>query len=299
MVSQSANTDVWPCSQEYCDLCGDRYQGVPYSPSGRFQILKCPRCGLLWTSPLLTHKPIFVGEEVYLENADKQKERFREQVRLFLRITGLPALPGLRVLEVGSGLGFFLDVCEELGIGAEGCDTAPQAVAYANRNRRRVREGTLDAQYQHEAFDAVFAFNLIEHLPHPSAFLREVHRVLKPDGTLVLETPTQDSLFHRLGRLGDLCSRGALRLYGMGPSGHIYKFCGKTFRSLLNSKFELLYEKNVGSPWCEIWGNSSRVRLQNRRLYRLALPLAYSIAGVIGQENRTMVMLRKCSSTMG
>jgi hypothetical protein len=108
-----------------------------------------------------------------------------------------------------------------------------------------------------------------------------------------LETPTQDSLFHRIAKLGDLFSHGAIRLYGMGPSGHIYKFSGKTFRYLRNPEFEVFYEKNVSSPWSEIWGNSSHLDMDHRYLYKLALPLAYNIAGLIGQENRTMTLLRK------
>ena len=291
--AKPSNSEFGLSSQEYCDLCGNEKKGRHYSSATNHDILQCPSCRLLWTSPLLRGKPVYAGEETYVSNEIPQKVRFRKQLRLFMEKTGHTQPESLRVLEIGSGLGYFLDVCEEAGIKAEGCDIAAEAIAYANRTRSRVREGTLDSYYPSESFDAIFAFNLIEHLPHPALFLREAYRALKPNGTLVLETPTQDSLFHRLGRVGDICSRGKFALYGMAPSGHIYKFSKKTFGHLAKSEFDILYAKNVASPWSEIWGNSSSITLENRGLYRFSLPIVYLVAEMTGQENRMLVMLRK------
>jgi len=43
--------------------------------------------------------------------------------------------------------------------------------------------------FEDNCFDAVTAFELIEHLFDPDHFLKEVYRVLKPEGTFVLSTP--------------------------------------------------------------------------------------------------------------
>jgi 2-polyprenyl-3-methyl-5-hydroxy-6-metoxy-1,4-benzoquinol methylase len=101
----------------------------------------------------------------------------------------------LRILDVGCGLGFLLDVCEAAGMHAEGCDINEKAVRHANRQTQRVRLGTWDDFYQDSTFDIVFALNVIEHLPHPRSFFCEVRRVLRAGGLFVLETPTQESLF--------------------------------------------------------------------------------------------------------
>src|ERR1700733_668557 len=134
-------------TQDYCDLCrlpGQRYSSVP-----GYSILRCERCSLIWTDPLLNDRPGFTGEDVYRANELSQKDRFRQQVRTFLGKAGIERQqPGrLRILEIGSGLGFFLDVCEEFGFAAEGCDLADHAVHYANREQVRVRKGTLDTFY--------------------------------------------------------------------------------------------------------------------------------------------------------
>lgn len=43
-------------------------------------------------------------------------------------------------------------------------------------------------------FDAILSTEVIEHLENPRAVFREFHRLLRPDGTLIMTTPNQESL---------------------------------------------------------------------------------------------------------
>jgi SAM-dependent methyltransferase len=281
--------------QEHCDLCAER--GNLYGKGRSYDLLSCRRCSLIWTNPLEypsnndSASDDYWAEDVYLENSEAQKKRFRQQLRTFIRKSGVSDPKSLKVFEVGSGLGFFLDVCDEAGVEAEGCDVVERAVKYANRERARVRLGTLDSFYSDESFDALFAFNLIEHLPHPKDFLTQAHRVLKRGGILVLETPIQESLFHRMARLGYRLSKGRLNLFGMDPGGHVYKFSKKTFHS--HTGFQSLYQRNIDSPFGEIWGKSSMTSVDNKFIYRLSLPLAWTVARATRQGNRLFVLLQK------
>ena len=54
--------------------------------------------------------------------------------------------------------------------------------------------------YDDESFDIVHANQVIEHLPRTDHFLREIHRVLKPDGYAVLSTNNLSS-WHNIGSL--------------------------------------------------------------------------------------------------
>ncbi|HVX07914.1 class I SAM-dependent methyltransferase [Humibacter sp.] len=66
-------------------------------------------------------------------------------------------------------------------------------------------------------FDAICAMDVIEHLPDPPAVLRELHRVLKPGGTVVITTPSEGSLFKRFATSANRLSRGRVgRAYYSG-----------------------------------------------------------------------------------
>ena len=283
-------------TKESCDVCG--LDGMICARSNGYDVLRCSRCCLLWTNPVASQSaPSGYMErvgEVYRANVKAQKKRFRRQLETCIRRARLGDPRGLRILEVGAGLGFFLDVCEEFGISAEGCDVDEGRVADANRERVRVRLGTLDDSYGEASFDAVFAFNLIEHLTHPKDFLARAQRVLKANGLLVIETPIQESVFHALGRVAYSLSRGRVNFLALNPGGHNYKFSKKTFELVCQDMgFSLVYQRNVNSPFAEIWGKSSAISLRHKLLYRLALPPAWLLGEAVGRGNRLFVILRK------
>jgi len=203
-------------------------------------------------------------------------------------------LKSLKILEVGSGFGFFLDVYEEFGITTEGCDISERAVTYANQERERVRLGTLDYYYENETLDAVFAFNLIEHLTHPKHFFIQTRRVLKSGGLLVLETPIQESLACKLIRIIYLLSNKKLNFLHLvvSPGGHIYIFSKRTIKYICDDMgFRNLYQKNINTPFGEVWGKSSITSMNYKSLFRFSLLIIWPISKIMAQENRLFIIL--------
>ena len=100
---------------------------------------------------------------------------------------------GGRVLEVGAGAGALLAELQERFPRArlEGVELSERAAAEARSRGRAVRAGGT-AGYSPSAFDAVYSIAVLEHVPSPTAFLFELHRLLVPGGTLLLAQPTQD-----------------------------------------------------------------------------------------------------------
>jgi SAM-dependent methyltransferase len=96
-----------------------------------------------------------------------------------------------RLLDVGSGFGFFLVEMKHRGWEAVGVEISKKAIDYArNILGLTIHPGPIeDAGFSDNHFDAVTGFYVIEHLPHPMAFLKECYRILKPGGLLLLRYP--------------------------------------------------------------------------------------------------------------
>lgn len=116
------------------------------------------------------------------------------ELRVFL--SALP--PKAQVLNVGCGTFLNLpDLPDHLQY--SGCDIDPRAVEscrarYADRKLRFEVAQPLTLPFSDDAFDAVYATEVIEHCDYPERWLREVMRVCKPGGKVLLTTPNYASI---------------------------------------------------------------------------------------------------------
>jgi SAM-dependent methyltransferase len=118
----------------------------------------------------------------------------------------LEASDGERVVDLGCGDGVTLDVLAgATGSGMlVGLDSAAQALAEAARRLGNGRPGGRVALVRADlsaplplgdrSVDKAICHNVLESLVDPDAFLREVHRVLRPGGRLVLSHPDYDTM---------------------------------------------------------------------------------------------------------
>ena len=102
---------------------------------------------------------------------------------------------GRRVLDLASGEGFGSAILAEAAESVTGVDVDPTTVAHAEANyaapNLRFQAGSaLDlSEFDDGAFEAVVAFELIEHLSEHDRLLAEIDRVLDPEGVAILSTP--------------------------------------------------------------------------------------------------------------
>ena len=98
--------------------------------------------------------------------------------------------PEPRILDVGCGTGANLKMLAACGR-AEGVDISPQAVEFCReRGLESVKLGAIEhLPYEDDSFEIVTALDVVEHLDDDVAGLREMRRVLRPDGRLLLFVP--------------------------------------------------------------------------------------------------------------
>ena len=96
-----------------------------------------------------------------------------------------------RILDVGCGTGANLLMLSKYG-DAEGVDVSEDALAFCReRGLENVKLGAAEQlPYDDDTFDLVTALDVVEHLDDDLAGLREMRRVLRPGGRVLLFVPT-------------------------------------------------------------------------------------------------------------
>jgi SAM-dependent methyltransferase len=98
--------------------------------------------------------------------------------------------PGGRALDIGCGNGGWLLKLRTLGWRVEGVEFSAQACQQARAAGLTVHQGSLvDAELPSEHFDVVRIWQTLEHVPDPAGVLREIARILKPGGQLLVGVP--------------------------------------------------------------------------------------------------------------
>ncbi len=125
------------------------------------------------------------GREFYDAHA-RERYNLEPWIRPFARFD---EGAGLRVLEVGVGMG--ADYLEWLKAGADayGIDCTPRAVAHTERrcglNGFTPKVSVADAEtlpFSDDSFDLVYSWGVVHHSPDTAACFREIARVLRPGG---------------------------------------------------------------------------------------------------------------------
>lgn len=98
-----------------------------------------------------------------------------------------------QLLDLGCGYGrFTLRAGKTIGSkGLHGVEIVDEKIDKARERGIDVRKGDLNQKlpFQNESFDVIIASHIIEHLDNTDTFVKEIYRVLKPGGYLIIATP--------------------------------------------------------------------------------------------------------------
>ena len=110
-----------------------------------------------------------------------------------------------------------------------------------------MRTGSLEAQnFLPESFDAITLWDVIDHIEKPQKFLENIYKLLKPGGTVVVETTMEDSLVYRIAHYmyilsGEYIKTPVLRCH---PLHHSTFYSTHTMRkALTKAGFRNIIEK--------------------------------------------------------
>lgn len=100
-----------------------------------------------------------------------------------------------RVLDVGCALGHSVGRFSSIGLKSVGCDVSAWATQRAKKKYKDlevIRAGTPFLPFRRGTFDVTTTFETLEHCADLSSALREMSRVTKVKGLVVVSVPTTD-----------------------------------------------------------------------------------------------------------
>lgn len=107
----------------------------------------------------------------------------------------IPYIENGSVLDIGCGNGEYLLRLKSIGWRCKGVEFNDTAVSICRSHALDVFQGELHAAgFESESFDFVTAHHLIEHVPNPSELMREIARITKTGGSVLIRTPNSESL---------------------------------------------------------------------------------------------------------
>ena len=227
-----------------CNLCEGRSAKPAYQLTDlllerldtQVILVKCDTCGLVYQNPRPTMEEIgayYPPEYESYQPLSGQKKlpwllgkAYQYGTDKRCRIVTRLQQNGGRLLDVGCATGNFLMGMKRLpNWELYGVEPNEHAARVAQENGLNVFVGVLEqARYPDNFFDAVTLWDVLEHLHDPKTSLKEIFRILKPGGLLVVRVPNLDSwdagIFRRAWA-------------GLDAPRHLYVFDRRTLSQIL------------------------------------------------------------------
>jgi len=244
-----------------CIVCGGDEYHLKYDLASGC-IWRCSNCGMmcLWPQPteeglrVIYDDQYYKNEKFFADNdeslygyvdylSEKQFRRLDSNRILEPIAEHLPVAEGDKpsLLEVGCGLGLFMEEAYDEGFDVEGVEFNRYAYEHVRgKFNFPIHLGNLcDLQPRRESYDVCCLLDVIEHLLDPRAMVRRVSQLVRPGGMCVLQTMDCSSFVSRLlgARLEDF----------RRTREHLYFFDRKTIAKLLGEfGFEVVSISYIG-----------------------------------------------------
>ncbi len=247
-----------------CRACGSTSVN-PFARIRGFSLARCADCGSATTDAEMgpAHARAYYQASYFrggdYEDYARDEAIIKSNFECFARKLA-PLCANGRLLEVGCAYGYFLDVARGRWE-AEGIDVSEAAIDAARvRHGPRVRCGDLlTASLQPRNYDWIVAWDVLEHLDRPRAYLRRISELLRPGGRVALTT----------GDFGSLAARLAGRRWRLlTPPSHLTYFTRKGLRlALREAGLEEVsittagYERSMSFAFFRMLGAGASARL--------------------------------------
>ena len=185
-----------------CPSCETVNEVIELEKNG-FSYLECSSCGMLYMSPRPGTRILsefysqssdykFFNDYIFPASCEVRREKiFIPRVKKVIEICKKHKIPPGKILEIGAGFGIF---CEEMAKtrffkDVAGTEASESLHKTCLSKGFRIYNGLLEDLKIDEQFNFIAAFEVLEHIYNPFDFLKIIHKLLFPDGMLMLTFP--------------------------------------------------------------------------------------------------------------
>ncbi len=167
-----------------------------------FHVTDCPSCGFRLTNPRPSQSSIgrYYQSDTYISHTNSSstlQDRLYQYARRWA-LSQKHAIvrsyePSGATLDIGCGTGEFLGYLKRRGYLVQGVEPNDAAREQAISVHSLTVQGNLNQVSPYEQFRIVTLWHVLEHLPDPSATLKQIFALCAPHGLLVIAVPDRDS----------------------------------------------------------------------------------------------------------
>lgn len=192
-----------------CPLCGKNefiefLQGKDYFLSEEnFTIQQCSSCGFRFTNPRPSNNIIgkYYNSDQYISH-DSQKQNIFTIVYKCARYFAIRKKysiidkysKGKRLLDIGCGTGELINYCSQNGYQVQGVEPNFKARKFAVEKYNLKISDDISSEYlTGNLFDCITLWHVLEHVDQPVETLRQITKLLTPEGILIIAVPNSNS----------------------------------------------------------------------------------------------------------
>ncbi|WP_100332361.1 class I SAM-dependent methyltransferase [Bacillus xiapuensis] len=185
-----------------CPVCSSLEKKFEFKKFN-FNLYQCLLCGTAFFDRVPIHtNDIYSAPHAlndarkgYLSNKNYRQIRFAEERISLIEKNVNKKIEDIRLLDVGCGTGWFLEIAKEKGVKCHGLELGEDLASFTSeRLNIPIWNQQLSDLHTDEKFDVITMFDLIEHVEDPLNLVNAAKSLLNKDGILVIFTPHYDSV---------------------------------------------------------------------------------------------------------
>jgi 2-polyprenyl-3-methyl-5-hydroxy-6-metoxy-1,4-benzoquinol methylase len=174
-------------TNEACLVCG-KAKLNPVTLFKKDYLVKCVNCGFVFCNRIPTREELIEEYSKYGRNDYLSPITILRYNELLDNIEKYRKTN--RLIDVGCGIGYFLEIAKQRGWEVFGTEYTDNAVEICRKKGINMQQGVLDSMnYETGYFDVITSFEVMEHINNPNSEVENFSKILRQGGLLYITTP--------------------------------------------------------------------------------------------------------------